>query len=152
MREKVMPCRLGYDPHVLTVVLIRPRVAVFNEHRLASKIGRHASVKRIEPLFRVFQVHLPPPDFTGRFRLVHHVLVLGRAPGVLTRGDHQRPQVGDLGLVAAYGVLIEFRGGPVPVNLPKMMQTYMVQLMIRHQVARFHDNLLCSSVSSAPFS
>jgi hypothetical protein len=40
--------------------------------------------------------------------------------------------MGDLRLITAYGVLVEFRRGSIPVHLSQMMQPYLIQLMVRY--------------------
>jgi hypothetical protein len=83
-------------------------------------------VEGAEFLLRIFHVHGSPPDLLGGFGFIYYVLVLCSPTGMLTHGNHQRAQVGDLHFIAAYGVLVEFRGGSIPVHLSQMMQPYLI--------------------------
>jgi hypothetical protein len=138
--KKVVPGIFRDHSHRPPVQCVGSRVAVLHEHRFSTQIGCHALVKRVEFLLPIFHVHPSPPDILCGLGFIHHILILCSPTGMLPHGHHQRTQVGHLPFIAAYGMFVEFRCGSIPIHLSQMMQTCLIQLIVRYQITNLHDN------------
>ena len=115
-REQAVPGELRDHADRQAVVAIGAGMAVLDEHLLALEIGDHAPVDVVEDLRRDRAVDRAPPDVRRGRRLLHDVLVVGRAPGMGAGHGDQRPAFGDLRLAAPHRLLVESGPAVVPMG------------------------------------
>jgi hypothetical protein len=104
-RDPVARVRAGEGVDDVEVVALAQVVADLAAQRLVVLLGERV-------------VDVAPPDPLLGLRLDDRELVLGRAAGEGAGVDDERPAVGDAGLAAQDGVLVEHRRGRVPQDAP----------------------------------
>ena len=115
--KQAVPCILADHPDGLPVAGVRAREAVLHKQVLALQKPHHALIKAVESFLFKGPVDGAPPDVALAAGFLHDKLVIWRAAGVISRADHQRPEVSGFPLVALESLLVQRSGRKVPIDM-----------------------------------
>ncbi len=130
-REERLPGVLGDHAERELVARLRSCVAILDEDVLVLEIGREPPVEEVELLRIEGPVLRSPPDPIGARGILDDEPVLRAPPGVRSGPDDDRPQVRDPPLAALDDLLVEVRGGRVPVDPGDVVETDLIQAVAR---------------------
>ena len=117
-----VPGIFGVNAHLDAVARIGAAIEVLREQGLALHMRAEVAEHRGELCLGLLAVAVPPQNVV-RELVVDGVLVLGRTAGVVAGKGRQRAAFDHLGFAIADRMLIERRGGQVPMNRFKARQT-----------------------------
>ena len=109
------------------VAFVGPHETVLHVDIPVLQMIDHALVKPVECLFRYGPVDFPPPDLVTDRRLIHDKLVVCRTAGMVSRTNHQRPQMGKLPFTTDDCLFNQSRCWQIPVDVVEVVQAVIVQ-------------------------
>src|ERR1700690_62835 len=111
---------LTYDANGKAIILVRSRVAVFNEDIFPLEIRAQPGLESVE-LRRVQRsIDFAPADLAFAGRFTDEKLVFRQTAGVLASAHDQRAQMTQVGFIAANGLFVKRRSGQIPVDLAEI--------------------------------
>ena len=119
--EQRMPGQLGEDPRFYPVFRIGAAVEVLREQLLAARMRDEVVIQQLEIGLAELAVAVPPDGVLGE-RIDDRVLVLGAASGMGAGLGAERAARDDGGFARADRVLVEMRGGEIPVDRGKILK------------------------------
>ncbi len=113
--EQRMPGEFGNDPGRQTVFGVCAAGKILDVKLHAGGMVEHVLMEALE-FHRVHRLVVVPPDGVFGQRIADDELVLGGTAGVLACLDDEGAAIGNPGLAAANGVLVQFRRLEIPVD------------------------------------
>ena len=139
--EQRVPRKFANDAGLDAQGRVGAAVQILHEHVLALAMLKHVGKQQVE-MFRGHGLVDVPPDILVHDSVANGELVLRRTPGVYAGFGDDGAAGGDLGLVAANGLLIEHRRFKVVVDVIEALETEFIHAIRGVDDARlFHNSL-----------